>query len=79
MKDELVLKWGTIKQYDLFSEAAKKASDAYQKAPGNYSLPHKETDEQKKLLCALIDSLNADFVFLSWITNMLLKKELNNM
>lgn len=60
MSDLLLLKWGTLKGWNLESEAAKRAAQVYMGA-GSHSLSamaQRDTDEQKKALCDLIDAID---------------------
>lgn len=59
-QDELLLKWGTIKGWDLKSEAAKSAIKAYADI-GEHSpsaMRQRDTPEQKQALCGLIDAID---------------------
>ena len=66
--DKLTLKWGTLKRWDLESQPA---LDALQ-ALANYgdrcmsAALQRDTDEQKELLCALIDAIDNPKVYLDW-------------
>lgn len=67
-KDELRLKWGTLKGWHLHSAAAIAAGKAYANC-GEHTAgcaTQRDTDEQKRWLCALIDALNVDEVYLDW-------------
>lgn len=59
-KDELLLKWGTLKGWWLKSEAALAAFKAYAET-GTHSagaMSQRDTPEQKAALCALIDAID---------------------
>jgi hypothetical protein len=62
--DYLVLKWGTLKAWDLKSEPAKAALDAlFDAGPRHESaMLQADTQDQKKALCALIDAVNCDTI-----------------
>jgi hypothetical protein len=60
MTDSLLLKWGTLKGWDLESEAAQAAARVYLDT-GEHSMSamlQRDTDEQKEALCALIDAID---------------------
>lgn len=67
-RDYLALKWGTLKGWNLKSEAAQAAMQAYfdaGKVTGSAMLQH-DTPAQVDAICALIDALDADTVYLDW-------------
>lgn len=67
-RDHLSLKWGTLKGWDLKSEAARAAMQAYfdaGKVTGSAMLQH-DTPAMVDAICALIDALDADTVLLEW-------------
>lgn len=58
-KDELLLKWGTLKGWDLKSEASLAALEKYTEfgmALG--AMQQRDTPEQKQALCDLIDAID---------------------
>jgi hypothetical protein len=58
-KDYLLLKWGTIKSFGLKSDNGKKLLERYNKIGSCISVMlQKDTDEQKKILCEMIDECN---------------------
>lgn len=62
MTDSLLLKWGTLKGWDLKSDAARAAARKYAEA-GNLSLgamQQRDTPEQKQALCDLIDAIDGE-------------------
>ena len=62
MADSLTLKWGTLKRWDLKSEAAVAAFNAYIDA-GEHSasaMMQHDTPEMKKALCDLIDAIDGE-------------------
>lgn len=64
MSDILYLKWGTLKGYDLESEAALAARDAYIDAgPQSLSaMAQHDTPEQKAALCDFIDAIDGEII-----------------
>lgn len=68
MTDHLALKWGTLKGCDLTSDAAKIALAAYNEA-GDVSISamaHCDTVAQIDALCALIDAVDCDLIYMDW-------------
>lgn len=63
-KDELCLKWGTIKGWDIKSEAAliagQKYFDAGPQSMG--AMSQHDTDEQKAALCGFIDAIDGRII-----------------
>lgn len=62
MTDSLTLKWGTMKGWDLHSDAALSAARAYFDA-GEQSagaMSQHDTTDQKQALCALIDAIDGE-------------------
>lgn len=62
MTDDLLLKWGTIKGWNLGSDAAKDAAQrlfdlGYRSAS---VMTQHDTDEQKEALCDLIDAIDGE-------------------
>lgn len=63
-QDELLLKWGTLKGYDLESEAAMAAGQKYLDT-GDHTLgaaAQRDTDEQKAALCGFIDAIDGRII-----------------
>jgi hypothetical protein len=60
MTDRLLLKWGTLKGWDLKSEAARAAAKAYAEAGemAAGAMQQHDTPEQKQALCDLIDAVD---------------------
>jgi len=74
--EHLLLKWGTLKGWNLKSEAARAACRAYFDA-GEQSLSamaQRDTDEQKAALCALIDAVDGP-IQNDWSGEMMTKDE----
>lgn len=60
MQDRLLLKWGTLKGYELESEGSREALRMYAEAgpiSANGAMTQRDTPEQKEALCALIDAI----------------------
>lgn len=62
--DTLYLKWGSLKGYDLESDAARAARDRYLDAgPQSLSaMAQHDTPEQKAALCDLIDAIDGEII-----------------
>lgn len=59
MNEYLLLKWGTLKDWTIKSEKSFEILDKYCKLGHNPScMMQKDTPEQKRLICELIDSLD---------------------
>jgi hypothetical protein len=66
--ESLSLKWGTLKAWNLKTEASKEALRKYGSV-GTVSLSamaQHDTDEQKAALCELIDAVDCDTIWLDW-------------
>lgn len=66
--DEITLKWGTLKGWNMLSEAGQAALKAYFAAgPQSLSAISQRDDEgQTEALCALIDAADLETVYLDW-------------
>lgn len=61
MTDTITLKWGTLKGWNLESEDAKAIMRRYLDLGSSLSaMQQDDTDEQKALICELIDLINGD-------------------
>jgi len=67
-KESLTLKWGTLKAWDLKSDASLAAFKKYTSSGSNSMSAMMQHDNaaQKEAICELIDALNAGEVFLDW-------------
>lgn len=67
-KDAISLKWGTLKAWDIKSDAGVAALKAYMNAgPQSLSaMNQRDTPEQKRALCDLIDAADLETVYLDW-------------
>lgn len=76
MTDSLVLKWGTLKGWDLESEAARIAMRAYHEAgPISMSaMAQRDNPAQQDALCALIDAIDGE-IYNDWTGENLSKEE----
>lgn len=73
----LALKWGTLKRWDLKTDASLAALDKYFEA-GRVSMSRamqKDTAEQKAAICELIDCLDSEQVYLDWDEKYVSKEE----
>lgn len=67
-KESLTLKWGTLKAWNLKEdgqalELLRKYHELGMRAS---AMLQRDTPEQKRLLCQMIDALDADTVYLDW-------------
>lgn len=68
MTEFLSLKWGTIKGWDINTEASKTAAQKYD-AAGKVSMSammQHDNNEQKLALCELIDVIDCPTIYLDW-------------
>lgn len=75
--DELTLKWGTMKAWDIKSEAGWAAAQAYFNAGPQSAgaMSQRDTTEQKEALCALIDAVNCETIGNDWSGEDMTKEE----
>lgn len=65
--ESLTLKWGTLKRWDVNTEASIAALNKYFEAPVSMSaMAQRDTPDQKKAICELIDVLDAELIYLDW-------------
>jgi len=76
MSEHLLLKWGTLKGWDLGeNEAALSAFRRYHEEPTAMgAMQQRDTTGQKQALCDLIDAINGD-IQNDWTGEMLTKEE----
>ena len=66
-EEYLTLKWGTLKSWNLKSEKAKELLQKWGEIGYSMSAAmHKDTPEQKQIICELIDIGDFDTVYLDW-------------
>jgi hypothetical protein len=78
MKEEKIsLKWGTLKSWSLDeSGSAFKILQEYTKLGTSMSaMAQRDSLEQKKLICNLIDAANCQTIYNSWTGNDMTKEE----
>lgn len=74
-KDELALKWGTLKRWHIQTDAAQEALARYFAEPTSIgAAQQKDTETQKDALCDLIDAVNCD-VLNDWTGEFMSKDE----
>lgn len=67
MSEHLTLKWGTLKSWNVESEAATAALKKYFDAPVSMSaMAQRDTDEQKEAICELINAIDAEYIYNDW-------------
>jgi hypothetical protein len=75
-QDHLSLRYGTLKEWHLHSEKGKSLLREYFSLGASYGcLFQKDTLEQKKLICQMIDECNADEIFLDFDGKYISKEE----
>jgi len=75
-EDYLVLKWGTLKEWNFHSKKAKSLLKEYSKigfASGGRMM-QEDTPRQKEIICELIDEGNFDYVFNDWTSRKMNKE-----
>lgn len=66
-KDHLTLKWGTLKAWHFHGESAAVLLRRYAEIGSSMSaMMQHDTQEQKEIICKLIDIGNFDVVYLDW-------------
>ena len=66
-QDSISLKWGTLKSWRLHSEKGKELLKRYHEIGSSASaMCQNDTDEQKDLICQMIDECDADTIYLDW-------------
>lgn len=64
--DSLSLKWGTLKSWDIHSEAGRALLKRYFEIGASLgAMQQRDTPEQKEIICQLIDGC-ADDIYLDW-------------
>lgn len=75
MAEHLLLKWGTLKGWEVESEASKAALTKYFDEPTAYgAMQQRDTDTQKAALCELIDAIDGP-IQNDWSGEMMTKEE----
>lgn len=75
MSESLSLKWGTLKSWDIESEAAKAALKKWADGGVSFSaMSQRNSDEQRQALCELIDAVDGPIVN-DWSGETLSKEE----
>lgn len=66
-QDHITLKWGTLKSWNLHSEKGQGLLKQYFALGASMSaMLQEDTQEQKDLICQMIDECNADAICLDW-------------
>lgn len=67
MKDSISLKWGTLKSWDLHSTQCFELLRKYYAIGSSFSaMAQHDTQEQKELICQMIDECDAETIYLDW-------------
>jgi hypothetical protein len=65
--DHITLKWGTLKSWKLSSDKGKDLLRKYIEIGASMSaMLQRDTPEQKKLICEMIDECDASEIYLDW-------------
>lgn len=63
MTESLLLKWGTLKGWNLESERSLNLMRKYCELGSSFSaMAQRDTDEQRRLICELIDAVDGEIV-----------------
>jgi hypothetical protein len=74
-QESLLLKWGTLKGWDLRTDASRAAAQRYADFGMSMgAMQQRDTDEQKRALCDLIDAIDGEIVN-DWSGETLTKEE----
>lgn len=66
-KNELALKWGTLKRWHFDSEKGKALLKEYHEIGSCFSAAMQEdTPRQKEIICELIDECDGETIYLDW-------------
>jgi hypothetical protein len=66
-QDHISLKWGTLKAWHLHSEKGRELLKQYFGFGASAgAMTHRDTPEQKELICHMIDECDADTIYLDW-------------
>lgn len=66
-QDHISLKRGTLKSWNLSSERGRELLERYFEIGASMSaMLQKDSDEQKELICQMIDECNAATIYLDW-------------
>ena len=66
-KDEISLKWGSLKSWNIHSEECLELLKKWHKLGVSASaMSQHDTPEQKELICQLIDKCSAETIHLDW-------------
>ena len=75
-EEYLTLKWGSLKSWNFESEQAKELLQKWSDVGVSMSAAmHRDTPEQKQIICELIDVGGFDSVYLDWDDKEVSKKE----
>lgn len=67
IKNELTLKWGTLKSWRFDSEKGQQLLKEYGEIGSSLSaMTQKDTPRQKEIICELIDECDGDTIYLEW-------------
>lgn len=74
--ESLTLKWGTLKGWNLKSEASMAALRKFHEDPVSLSaMSQINTDKQQEAIIELIDVIDADQIYLDWDGEMVSKED----
>ena len=75
-RNELTLKWGTLKSWHFDSEKGGRLLKEYHKLGSSFSaMAQRDTPRQKGIICELIDECDGDTIYLDWDDKNVSKQE----
>lgn len=67
IKNELTLKWGTLKSWHFDSHEGRKLLREYSSLGSSFgAMQQHDTPRQKEIICELIDLCDGDTIYLEW-------------
>lgn len=67
MSESLMLKWGTIKGWEVRTDRSKEILKKYVSLGASAgAAQQRDTPEQKQLICDLIDAVDCETIYLAW-------------
>lgn len=65
-EDYIVLKWGTLKDFRIGSQDGEKLIEKYRSLGTSSAMTQSYSEEQKEIICRIIDACNANRILLDW-------------
>lgn len=65
-EDYIILKWGTLKDFRIGSQDGEKLIEKYRSLGTSSAMTQNDSEEQKEIICRIIDASNANRILLDW-------------